>query len=427
MKHIEKEKSYPAVVGAKGKLFLVLLWFAFLLPNAHWTSFPFVIGHSNLSELAMILMPFVYALYPRQSASWYTKKLKYAILGFFLFSIFNNILQKLIYGGSIIEFFRVHRSLIPLYVAMMLIYFGPRVRPRLLLYNLAACLSFSFIISLIFFIFNLDFHPLFPAEIRDEAYEIFAKGRLYNVNGGFSYIALALFVNMVSLRHKLKSKKLVFILFTASTLSVVVNVLSFNRTFLIVSILFFVTVTPFFVKFKSVVYIWILILALVFFVNYVYKNYEVVKRQINQRIINPIEEETLLENVYYGKREYMFENYFSLGKKYFFTGVPPKVSFYTKFIRGDYFDVRVTDISFVTVLLRNGLLSLLFYLYFWYLLYRHLWKSKYRKISNDWSFLIYRTLLVAIPFMIIASFNIDILARHYSVVFISLFLISLTK
>jgi len=427
MKHIEKEKSYPADVGARGKLFLVLIWFAFLLPNAHWTSFPFVIGHSNLSELALILMPFVYALYPRQSASLYTKKLKYAILGFFLFSIFNNILQKLIYGGSIIEFFRVHRSLIPLYVAMMLIYLGPRVRPRLLLYNLAACLSFSFIISLIFFIFNLDFHPLFPAEISDEAYEIFVKGRLYNVNSGFSFIALFLIVNMIPLRHKLKPKKMASILLMTCTLSIIVNVLNFSRTFLIVSILFFLTVFPFLVKFRYVGYVLILIFTLIFITNYVYKKYDIIKYQIDKRIINPIKEKELLESVYYGTRENMYENYLSLGKKYFFTGVPPEVPFYSTFIRGDYLDIRVTDISFVTVLLRNGFLSLLFYLYFFFLLYRNLWKNKYRKMSNYWSFLIYRTLLVAIPFMIIASFNIDILARHYSVVFISLFLISLTK
>lgn len=416
--------SYPLKIGARGSLFLALLWIAFLLPNIHWTAFPFIIGHTNLSELALILMPFVYALYPRQRAVWYTKKLQYAILGFFLFSILNNLFQMAIYGGTITEFFRVHRSLIPLYIAMAIIYLGPRVRPKLLLANLAACLSISFTISIVFFFFDLDFHPLFHAEIDEEAYEILLDGRLYNINAGFSYLALGLMVVILFFRQKLKPKKLVWLLLLACTLSIFTTVLTFNRTSLVIFALFFVLVVPFFFRLRVVFYMMIIFLVIILMGIYSYKHFDFVQRQVDSRITIPLREGVILESVYYGKREYMYESYLSLGKKYFLIGVPPQMPWFTVFRKDRFLQVRTSDISFVTVLLRNGLLPLLFYFCIGGLLYRGLWKMRIQ-ITDGWSLSLTRSLIITIPIMLIVSFNIDILSRHYSVLLLAFLFVAI--
>ncbi|MDY6949977.1 MAG: hypothetical protein SWE60_00560 [Thermodesulfobacteriota bacterium] len=412
----------PSSGKATGGLFLVLLWAAFVLPKANWAAFQFVVGHTTFSELSLILMPFIYALYPRQRAFWHTKQLRTAIVAFFASCVFCNLAQYLLYGGSITSFCRVHRALIPLYCAMALLYLGPRIRPKAIIGNLGACLSVSFLISLVFFFFDIDFTPFFNAELTEEAYELIRSGRLYNVNAGFGYVALTIIAAFCYYRKKLPKRQSNWLLLFASALSVLASILTYNRTFLVILPLLIAASLLTFFRLRVAFYFILGMCFAVLLGLYGYYQYDRVQRQVDQRIILPLKHQEILENVYYGKREVLYEGYFDLAKEYALTGVPPDVPLAVVGFQSR--EVVTTDISFATVLLRNGVFSFMAYLWAGFLVYRNLWKIKDRK-EGPTAKMLRRSLLLAIPFMLAAGLNIDILARHYPVVFVVLLVTTL--
>lgn len=411
-----------------GYLFIFLMWIAFLSPVPYWSAFPFIIGTTNLSELAIIAMPFVYALYPRNKAIPSRTKYRFlrkVILLFVVFSIFINILQFLTYGGSIIDYVRANRHLIPLFVALTLIYLGPRIKPKLLLANLFLCLSVSFIISMIYFFADLDFTPFYATNLDEEAYEVFRGGRLGNINAGFSYLAVGVLAGVNLKKKDLHSVYLYWLSVFVCLLSIVMLFLQFSRTGIGIILLFILFLN---IRFFSVRISIITILTLITAVYVLYNAYnysEVVQRQVESRIISALQgQDELLDSVYFNNRDILYEDYWKAGKKYFLIGVPPTVPITLKYDKGELKAVNLSDISLVTVFLRLGLVTSLIYFSIFVLFYKYLLNIDASKIL-PWSRVMHFALLYSFPFIVLASFNVDILARHYSILFVALFFLAM--
>ncbi|MDY6838802.1 MAG: hypothetical protein SWH78_12605 [Thermodesulfobacteriota bacterium] len=257
--------------------------------------------------------------------------------------------------------------------------------------------------------------------MREGAYEVVRSGRLYNVNAGFAYLGLAIIAAFSYYRKKAQANRATLFLVVASALAILTCILTFNRTFLFVSPFLIITSLLIFSRFRVVLYLILTVSLAISLGLYSYREAETVRRQVDERIIIPLKHQRIFENVYYGKRDVLYRSYFEVGKDYFLTGVPPHVPLCIVGLESR--QVMTTDISFVSVVLRNGFFSFLVYCWVGWLIYRSLWKMKNK---NEWSQagMLRRSLLMALPFMAIASLNIDILARHYSIVFVALLIVS---
>jgi len=415
---------------SKGYLFIALIWLAFLLPVTAWSAFPFIIGHTNLSELAIIAMPFVYSLYPRNNEIWSSathSHLRKAILLFFTSVILVNFSQYFFYGGRLSEYFLANRPLIPLFASLALIYFGPRINTKLLVINLCLCLFFSFIISLAFFFLEIGFKPFFYTELDEEAFEIVRQGRLYNVNGAFSFLALGISYGIIKHKEQINPKWLRYVILLCALFSIFVAVLAFNRTFLAIAILFFIYLIIRHFNLQTNTFLMLVAILSISLSYYAYSSDFEVRSQVDRRIFIPLESrEALLSSVYYNNRDVLYMDYLDAAKKYSYIGVPPNDILSERIIAGRSVSVNVSDVSLITVLFRFGTLSLIIYLFVFVCYYRYV-KNMFLTNTNGLSNTLCFSILVVLPFMFMASFNIDILARHYSVLFIALLTLAITK
>jgi len=376
LKHYDEKVKLER--GCKGFIFLILIWIAFILPRPYWSTIPFFIGHTNLSELAIILLPFVYALYPINKEIVTSKEyilLKKTILVFITLFICVNVIQYLAYGGSILDYIRVNHFFIPLYVSMMLIYMGPRIDSKLLLMNLLLCLSFSYFLSLLWFFFDIEITPFFAGSRVKEDFEILREGRIANVNSGFAYIALVILFLISSYRKHLQIKPLLFnALLGCCMLSLILQFLSFNRTFLLISIFFLFFINLKYFKFRTIVITLCLVSSIGASLYFVYNHSEAVQKQVEQRIFAVMQgQDALLGSVYYNKRDILYQDYLKAGEKYYLLGVPPNVAVTEVFVDGEYRVVNVSDVSLITIFLRVGIIPFFVYIIFGIVFYKYIY------------------------------------------------------
>ena len=422
--------SYPQIEqGSKGYIFLVLIWFAFLLPAKNWGAFPFIVGHTSLSELAIIAMPFVYALYPQNDAivsnATYSV-LRKAILLFFGFSIFINILQYLIYGGSGMDYFRENRPLIPMYVSLILIYLGPRIKSKLFLVNFCLCLTASFIISLSMFLLDIEFTPFFRTDFDKEAYEVISQGRLYNVNGDFAYLSLSLLVGIGIYRKSLKRLWFFPTFILCCLICLIVAYLSFNRTFIFISLFMLLFFSVRFFSMQTNLIVLVCIILAITTMYFAFNLVEPVRTQIENRLVIPSQNrEAFFKSFYYGNRDILYMDYSEVINKFFPIGVPPTVSISEKYLRGQIVSQNTSDISLLNVLFRVGIIPLIIYILIWKMFYKYISAMKVSDTKPIGKTL-QLSLLYSLPFMALASFNIDLFVSHYSILFIVFFFLSIS-
>lgn len=416
--------------GSNGYIFLGLIWLAFLLPSKYWGAFNFIIGHTNLSEMAIIAMPFVYALYPRNDAIVSETKylrMRKAIFIFFGLILLVNIMQFLIYSGAIKDYILANRSLVPLFVSLALIYMGPRIKSRLLILNIGLCLSLSFAISLLYVFFNLEFTPIFSTELDEEAFEIFAAGRVGNINADYSYLSVYILV-LASVYWKYIKKNVLFIVLMASCiLGIFVNYMTFNRTFMIISPLMIAFFAYRYFNLRTIMTVIIMVCSSFIFIYYIYTINDIIRYQVDNRIIYTAQsKERFLTSAYYDNRDVLYMSYLEAGEKYFPLGVPPTATVTERYHRGRFLSYNTTDISLLNVFLRFGIITAILFILIGTLFYKYI-ASKKLENSPVINKIIQLSLLYSLPFMALASFNIDLFVGHYSVLFISILFVSIQK
>ncbi|WP_299534715.1 hypothetical protein [Ulvibacterium sp.] len=289
-----------------------------------------------------------------------------------------------------------------MFSSLILITQGIRADIRIVWNTLLFAISASVIISVLSLVINLPIYYEMEsgADVLTET-----RGRLGNANFFFGLIGMYL---LIQDRNNWYSKgKLVKI---TAILSIFALILTFNRTFL--ALLFLETIFLLWVKFdakkfRKIVSYGILVL-LIFFGAY--STNETMRNQMDKRIFSILlGEQSIAEETIEDNRDIIYSAVIEkVTSGYYVVGLPFKTPIFTwppRWSTDVERDIRVTDTSAFTILLRYGIIPLLLSL----LILKQLYS-----FSNN---LFFRTILIL---YLIASLNLDIILRLNSILFIAL-------
>ena len=392
------------------RLFYITLFLGFFLPTNSSFFLPLPGVQLSLNEFAFVLLPVINLLcFSENMVKVNNTRLKVNIVLLVVVVVFTEVVIKnLVYGQSFGDAFKTIRIGIPLISSLILIVQGIRADIRIAWKTLLVAISASVIISLLSLVVNLPIYQDLDngANILEER-----RGRLVNSNSHFGLIGMYL---LIQDSNKWYSRgKLVKI---TAILSVFALILGFNRTFL--ALLFLETIYLMRVKFslkkiRKIATYGILVL-LIFFGAYL--NSQTMRDQIDKRIFSIVlGDESIAENTIEGNRDVIYS---AVEKKlksgYYVLGLPYKTPIFTwppRWSTDVERDIRITDTSALTILLRYGIIPLILTL----LIIRQLYR-----FSNN---LFFKTILIL---YLMASLNIDVILRQNSILFLA-FIFFITK
>jgi hypothetical protein len=410
----------------RGILFYGLIWVVFMLPNTYWTAVPFVIGHTNLSELGLILLPLVYRLYPKRKARWHSRSLQTTIIIFWLACFIGVFIQFIFEKANPVTLIKTNRIMLPLFACTALLFLGARLSSRRILYHFLGAISCSFFLGLLASAVGFQFSGFGGASLEEGAFDVGQHGRLYNVNSSFSYFAIAITATLVSAKKSLivADSQYPRFVFWAIAMSLIGGVLTFNRTFLGIGALFLLVSSMMILKPKVVAVALGLILIGGATGYLAYTNNGEIKKQVDRRIIRPFTEDRLSEQLFHEGRRVGYRIYQEqlLKTSRGVTGVAPGIVGYPT--RDGYYNVNSADISFVTVWWRFGAFALMMWFVLFFVLAKQL--VAHRRQSKSTFFKSHASsLLIGMTLLALASLNIDVLARHYTIVHLGVLVIAL--
>jgi len=164
----------------------------------------------------------------------------------------------------------------------------------------------------------------------------------------------------------------------------------------------------------------ILIMGLTFIIGqYFYRSNDYIQRQVDRRILSIVLSENILQrltfNVWEGNRDYMLTGTFETFLKHPIIGTN-----FTQplFYYPDGTPARQTDVTFLNILARNGILGLIIFIL---IFYRILKTINYRKnTSTGIELYIAKLLSMVIPLFLLYSLNHDTIYRGSLIIVIAL-------
>ena len=353
----------------------------------------------QVREIAFLLLPFLNLLCRSTNRVKVAgKKLQYLILLFISIVVVTEVLKHLYYGGGLGATFKTIRIGLPLFSCLVILFFGLRANVEKVWRTLLWAISASAVLTIITPFVYLPIYPVIEGENIIEA----TAGRFINSNASFGIIGVYL---LYKDQDRWYNKGLLVKI--TAILSIIILILSFNRTYLALLALAFVYLS--FSEFsfrRAIKYVSIPFLALgVFWSFYNYSN--VVQRQVDKRIISVLAGQTeLVESVYVDSRDIIYMGIAEKIKKgNWLIGLPYSEKIFYKYRPGGIYGASKTDISFVNVLLRYGIIPLI------------ILGLIFLRFNKGGSFGMF-----AFIFYLIASLNIDSLLAHNSVLFLTLIL-----
>ncbi|MDO6605161.1 hypothetical protein [Arenibacter palladensis] len=392
------------------RLFYIILFIGFFLPTNSEFYVPLPGVLLSINEFAFFLLPIINLLcYSENNVTIKNNRLKINIVLLILVVVFTEVVVKnLVYGQSPGEAFKTIRIGLPLFSSLLLIVQGIRADISIVWKTLLLAISASVIISFISLVVPLPIYH--DVESGTDILEA-SRGRVKNSNFLFGLIGMYLLIQ--DNNHWYSRGRLVKI---TAILSVFVLILAFNRTLL--AILFIQTIYLLWKKFdliklRKISFYGILVL-LIFFGAYL--NSQTMRDQIDKRIFSIVlGDESIAENTIEGNRDVIYS---AVEKKlksgYYVLGLPYKTPIFTwppRWSTDVERDIRITDTSALTILLRYGFIPLILTL----LIIRQLYR-----FSNN---LFFKTILIL---YLMASLNIDVILRQNSILFLA-FIFFITK
>lgn len=380
-------------------LFYILLFTGFFLPTNNRFYLPLPGVMLSVRELAFVLLPLINGFCHSGNRSLpVNRNVKITIFVFLFVAFFTELFKMVAFDQSVGNGFKSLRIGFPLFSSLLLLWQGIRVDIRMVWKVLLWAITLSVIISVISIFVYL---PIYQNPDDDEVLGA-SQGRLGNANSSFGLIGLYLLFkdkNKWFNRGKLP-------LYTA-VLSIVSLLLTFNRTYLALFCLLFVYLS--FSTFSIKTAFKIIAVPVVFLgiIAGAYFYFPVIQYQVDKRILSIVFDETSIaestiddnrDKIYNGIRDRISEGYWVVG-------MPYREEIFVYFKMGEYRGAKKTDISFINILLRCGIVSLVLFLSF-------LYKIKRFRYINGMLLLMY----------ILASLNTDALYNQNSIFFICLFL-----
>ncbi|WP_299714631.1 hypothetical protein [uncultured Tenacibaculum sp.] len=317
------------------------------------------------------------------------------------------IIKGLIYNQSFSESFKAIRIGIPLFSSLILLFQGVKVNIRIVWRILLIVVILSTVLSLLGIIFRL---PIYQNLESGENILVKSYGRILNSNAAFGVIGMYLLVSKD--KNWYNEGKLVKF---ASVTSVIALLLTFNRTYMAILVLEVIYFTREKFTVGKAIKALFLTSVLVVSVFFAYLSNDVIKKSVDKRITSIITgDKTLKSSTIDENREIIFNGVSNqLNAGHFWIGMPmnePIFIWPKKWSTDEDREMRVTDTSFITFLLRYGVIPLLITIV--------VFKQLFKKSDH----IFYKSIFV---FYLVASLNIDSLLRHNTVFFlIIVFIIS---
>jgi len=382
-------------------IFYVLLFIGFFLPTNSNMYLPLPGMLLKVNELAFLLLPIVnYFCSSNEKKLVINRKLSVYILLYLGIVVITEFLFKpLIFGQSFGDSFKSFRIGLPFFSSMMLLYSGINANIRIVWKVLLYAVGISVILSILSVFINLPIY--YNKEESDDILQI-TQGRIINANSSFGIIGLYLLYQDKNKWYN-KGKLVKYV----SILSIIILVLSFNRTYLALLLFEFLFIARKSMSIKTFSKILLYPSLLLLSTFLLYNNNEYVKKQVDNRVFSIVfEDNSIKESAIDGNRDMIYKG--ALGKiddGYWFIGLPYNTPIYinTSIFLKEPTPMNVTDTSLLNVLLRYGIIPLILFC----LIYRRIFKI----------FKSYNLVIVLIIFTL-ASLNIDSLFRHNSVFFI---------
>jgi len=188
----------------------ILMAILFSFPERHFLSFNiFGIANLNITQFVALLVPAFYFLIATKTSktpSYVNNIIVIFIVYFFLTSFFKATLI----SGSLVHMIHEYRISMVFIAAMLIIYMGQKLEPKLFVLAFAAFLLVSFSISLMGLIFGIDLAPR-SVRFEDMDYSTFRDGRLINGNKDFAIFAIYFLFTKEELKGFVKPKHLKFL------------------------------------------------------------------------------------------------------------------------------------------------------------------------------------------------------------------------
>lgn len=356
-----------------------------------------------LSEIAFLALPFINLLIERKySQEVCSEDLKRIVVIFFFYIVSVSFIKDVIYIGSFGDFTKSLRLSLPLISSFTILLSGLRVDIKKLWRIILIAVLLSNMIAISAFLFHIErFLP--PKDNLTRA------GRLFNSNFEFSIIALFLLFESKKFWYNKG-----FLPIITSVFSLLGLIMHGNRTFLIavfLSSLYF-TFTKFSLSILVRSSIILLIVGFTFIM--VYLNVDVLKRQVDLRILPLVmTNEYVFEDAYYNNRDFIVDGVIEkIDQGYWLIGLPyskPIFSYNMNVYRISGRDKMVlTDTSLVNLLLRYGILALILFSIIFFRLF----------VNNLHSANPSRIFLYTTPFYFLTSINVDSFVSHNLIFFL---------
>ncbi len=397
----------------KGYIFNALLFLIFFLPV--WDLATFKAGPviTNLREMCLLLLPIVYFFYPRGKNSL-SMQTKYWILLFFIILVATELIKKVYYGLGPMDAVKNFRITLPVLSGLLICLQGKKIDPKFCIKTVMVALIISYILTPLLVIIGIQ-PSTFSLEGRSMEVGLMDDGRFSNNNFEFSLIGIALLFYIPKVQTWQRGfKKLILF---AAILSVLILILSFNRTVLAAGALLGIILLATNLEVRILKYILITVIITGAIGGYFYTSNPIIQRQVDQRILVVFEEENALaESVYYNNRDVLYETYINKLKDYWMLGMPggePVINF-------ENMVSSKSDISLYNIWIRYGLLSIIVFTVILILIYVDQRKKVKWLPENSLSRQIAKAVVIAYPFYVLISLNIDALVAHNAILFLLL-------
>lgn len=382
-------------------LFYLVLFLGFFLPSNSSFFISFIGVELQVREVAFLLLPIINLFCSSiKKVKIADKKLQFLILFLIGLVVITETLKHLYYGGGFGAASKTIRIGLPLFSCLLILFVGIRANIEKIWFTLLWAISASAVLTIITPFVDLPIYPTIEGENFLEA----NSGRFTNSNASFGIIGLYL---LYSDQDKWYNQGMLPKI--TAILSIVILILTFNRTyFALLSIGFvYLTFSSFSTK-RALKFISIPVISVLsFFIAYNYT--DAIQRQVDNRILNILYGESeFIQNVYVGNRDQILEGVFQrIGEGYWLIGLTFEKPIFYRYGYREIIPLSTTDTTFINILLRYGIIPLTISIFICIRLFK---RSKHPFYT--FTALIY----------IIASLNIDSLLRHNSILFLTLIL-----
>lgn len=398
-----------------GYVFNFLLFLLFVFPVFELATFSLGPIITNVREVCLVLLPVVYFFYPSRKAVL-SAQTKYWLLAFFAILIATEAVKKMMYGLPPFDAVKNFRVTLPVLSGLLICLQGRKIDPAATIKTMLVAIIISYLLTPLMVLLGIQSSAMIVGD-RELQVAYLRNGRFANSNFEFSLLGIAILFYVP--RIETMSRWFKRLLMSAAILSIVMLILSFNRTMLAAAGLLGVVLFLTNLEVRTLNYILVTTFLAGSVAGYFYITTPRIQRQVDQRILVVFEENrSLAEQVYYDNRDKLYAEFLDKLDDYWMLGMPGG----ERLLDLERNTSAKSDISLFNVWIRHGLLALIGFVIVLSLMYADQKKKMNWLPDRSLSHQVAKAVFVTFPLFVLASFNIDALVAHNAILFILLFM-----